>query len=86
MVDDVEAPIGLSGPEWIKKELVYTRNEESKSVEVQSWMFVVGESPIKSKYLPTGMHYCKLLSPARCMEWIYTDGLRRGLAVDKEVE
>ena len=79
MVDDVEAPIGLSGPEWIKKTLVYTRNAQSKSIEVQSWMFVVPESPIKSKYLPTGMHYCKLLSPARCIEWIYTDGLRRGL-------
>merc|ERR1719387_1033724 len=79
MVDDIEAPIGLSGPEWIKKTLVYTRNAQSKSIEVQSWMFVVPESPIKSKYLPTGMHYCKLLSPARCMEWIYTDGLRRGL-------
>jgi hypothetical protein len=23
-----------------------------------------------------GYHYCKLLSPARVMEWIYTDGLR----------
>jgi hypothetical protein len=24
-----------------------------------------------------GFHYCKLLSPARIMEWIYVDGLRR---------
>lgn len=23
-----------------------------------------------------GMHYCKLLSPARVMEWVYVDGLR----------
>lgn len=23
-----------------------------------------------------GVHYCKLLSPARAMEWIYVDGLR----------
>lgn len=22
-------------------------------------------------------HYCKLLSPARIMEWMYVDGLRR---------
>jgi hypothetical protein len=30
---------------------------------------------------PGCFHYCKLLSPARAMEWIYTDGLRskRGL-------
>ena len=76
MVDDVEAPIGLSGPTWIKKELMFTRTANN-TIEVQSWTFVVPESPIKSKYLPTGMHYCKLLSPARCMEWIYTDGLRK---------
>ena len=25
----------------------------------------------------SGFHYCKLLSPARAMEWIYVDGLRR---------
>ena len=81
MVDDVEAPIGLTGSTWIKKELVYTRTKEN-TIEVQSWTFVVPESPIKTKYLPTGMHYCKLLSPARCMEWIYTDGLRTKLGVD----
>lgn len=23
-----------------------------------------------------GFHYCKLLSPARVMEWMYIDGLR----------
>ena len=83
MVDDVEAPIGLTGPTWIKKELVYKRTKEN-TIEVQSWTFVVPESPIKTKYLPTGMHYCKLLSPARCMEWIYTDGLRTKLGLENQ--
>ena len=28
-------------------------------------------------YLDTvGYHYCKILSPARAMEWIYIDGLK----------
>eukprot|EP00940_MAST-03C_sp_MAST-3C-sp2_P001800 g1800.t1 len=71
MVDDKEAPIGITGPQWIKDELVFTRRNASDGgsvVEVQSWKFDVGESPIHTKYLPSGMHYCKLLSPARAME------------------
>jgi hypothetical protein len=83
MLDDKVAPIGLTGPTWIQKELNFTRTPQG-TVEVQSWTFVVAESPIKSKYLPTGMHYCKLLSPARCMEWIYTDGLRTKLGAGSQ--
>ena len=78
MVDDVEAPIGIEGPEWIEKTLEFRRtgNGTSSRIEVQSWAFVVDDIPVHSKYLPTGMHYCKLLSPARAMEWIYLDSLR----------
>ena len=92
MVDDKPAPIGLTGPTWIKKELVYTRvtdalhpklggGNATSRIEVQSWQFVVGAFPVKSKYIPAGMHYCKLLSPARAMEWIYLDGLRASLSL-----
>merc|ERR1712159_371945 len=46
MVDDVEATIGITGPEWIKDELVFKRVPDAHSptksrVEVQSWKFVV---------------------------------------------
>lgn len=72
MVDDKKAPIGIEGPEWIKDELAFTRTT-SGQIEVQSWQFVVPNTNQGSVpwYLPVGMHYCKLLSPARAMEWIY---------------
>merc|ERR1719296_101755 len=51
------------------------------------WEEVSGSMHVKSKGLfkevtasnPLGLHYCKLLSPARAMEWIYVDGLKAKL-------
>ena len=66
------------GPEWIWNPLVFTETENSTGgavLEVQSKMLKTPtDYYIKAS---AGMHYCKLLSPARAMEWIYVDGLRK---------
>lgn len=48
------------------------------TVVVQSPYFAIkNQKDGNVSYLhPVGYHYCKLLSPARAMEWIYVDGLR----------
>ena len=66
-----------AGPLWIFNSLEYTKAKNSTGgdiIEVSSATLVTPD-----KYyiqLSAGMHYCKLLSPARVLEWVYVDGLR----------
>ena len=74
---DAEAPVGLTGPTWIKTPPVFRRNDSG--VDVTSYSFTIanvrrGDVPF---FITAGFHYCKLLSPLKAMEWIYVDGLRR---------
>lgn len=66
------------GPLWIWTPLSYTKSTNSTGGEIMEVQSVMLRTPtdysIKSA---AGMHYCKLLSPARAMEWIYVDGLRK---------
>ena len=66
------------GPEWIWSSLAFTETKNSTGgavLEVQSIML---KTPTDFHIKPSaGMHYCKLLSPARAMEWIYVDSLRK---------
>ena len=51
----------------------YTESEDRKTVTVQAPMM---RTP--TDYLiegAAGFHYCKILSPFRVLEWMYTDSL-----------
>ena len=65
-----------AGPLWINYQLRFTDQEDS--LMVQSPMMYTDVD----YFLPLakGFHYCKLLSPARAMEWVYLDGLRKNLS------
>ncbi|KAL1522457.1 hypothetical protein AB1Y20_017445 [Prymnesium parvum] len=75
---DVYAGIGLTGPTWIKSPLEFSVSPDKREVTVTAPYFAtenknLGDVP----FIDTvGYHYCKLLSPARAMEWIYVDGLK----------
>ena len=66
------------GPEWIWSSLVFTESKNSTGGAVLEVQSVMLKTPT-DYYITSaaGMHYCKLLSPARAMEWIYVDGLRK---------
>ena len=83
-----QSPLLPAGPFWIYAPLKFelkTRNGRTRmmvsSVEFKTSL----NTSFKriSDYIP-GMHYCKIISPARVLEWIYTDSLRHRLGLSAE--
>ena len=61
----------------VAPQLKFTPSKTSHSVQVAAPYFATENKKLGDvSYLETvGYHYCKLLSPARAMEWIYIDAL-----------
>ena len=72
-------------PEWVYYPLEYKKNKSADGKDV-----VIVKSPMlktpKDFFLKisAGFHFCKVLSPARVMEWVYVDGLREYYGIKNE--
>ena len=68
-------PFPPAGPWWIWNYLEFTTNTTAETtLDVASYYAFYSTSGLA---YGAGNHYCKLLSPARAMEWIYTDSLKQ---------
>ncbi|GMI36778.1 hypothetical protein TeGR_g4623, partial [Tetraparma gracilis] len=78
-----------AGPCWIWDPLRFKEDDEANTVTVQSvWFGTENHNNYpcgEGKLLPcsAGFHYCKLLSPARALEWMIVDGLKNVLGTNK---
>ena len=70
------------GPLWIWNDLHYDEKKPGPVMVVSSPMM---KTPVDYwESAAAGFHYCKLLSPARSMEWLYVDGLRAHYSIKSE--
>jgi hypothetical protein len=87
-------PLLPMGPLWINDALDLTEKtvkdglfgKERYVLSVKSTSFKTSQDGWETKLYPdsNGYDYCKLLSPARVVEWIHTDGLRRGMGYNSK--
>lgn len=71
-----------NGGLWIYLPMRYKQTRDSAGREMLQLRAVQLKTDVKYKIgIFAGMHYCKLLSPARAVEWIYVDGLRAGYSL-----
>ena len=72
----------LNGGSWIPDPLHYTEDKTANTMTLTSKTVVTDETEFVSIF--KSMHYCKLLSPFRAMEWLYIDSLyaNQGLAAN----
>ena len=67
-----------NGGLWIYLPMVYSQSKNSTGGDIVIVESIQMKTPVTYKIgIFAGMHYCKLLSPARAMEWMYVDGLRK---------
>lgn len=75
-----------NGFSWVNTELEFKENSNNEMVVSAPVLVSDIDAPPVPIFAPDGgncYHYCKLLSPARAIEWIYVDGLRKNYGLKK---
>lgn len=77
----------VNGFSWTYSVLKWEENKETGDMDVRSFTMVtdIDAKPLPI-FAPDGLdcyHYCKLLSPARALEWVLVDGLRKNYGIDR---
>ncbi len=67
-------------PTWEYDSMDWKEDNAKNIVTIQAAAYSTENKGTKTT---TGIHYCKVVSPARAMEWMYTDGLRNKRGLDK---
>eukprot|EP00128_Syssomonas_multiformis_P012417 Colp12_sorted_trinity150504_noHs@14197 len=68
-------------PLWILSRVQYNTVQGARGPELQVKGYGSKFATNFALKISSGIHFCKLMSPARAMEWVYTEGLRAGLSV-----
>jgi len=63
-----------SGVTWVFSPATFTDNDDKTKTVMQSTTLMTADNFMIKKFADA--NYCKGLSPARALEWIYIDGLR----------
>jgi len=67
-----------AGPLWIWKYMDYSKIDAADGKKVLQVTAPYMATPVDySIKAAAGFHYCKLMSPAKALEWIYIDSLRK---------
>jgi len=74
-IEFVEDTVAGSGITWVNEGIIYTNTTDT--YQVSSRVLV---SPVDFLVpAAAGMLYCKLMSPARILEWVLVDSLKKNL-------
>lgn len=75
-----------AGPLWIWTYMNYLEEKDQSGRDVVTVQAPMMKTPLDySVSAAAGFHYCKILSPARVLEWMMVDGLRKQRSIKDQV-